>query len=1150
MADDIEDTLASRLQRAVPRLMTVPIGRQLDEEMNPGHYLMVYSTSREHLAAAAAFVAGGLAGGEPCYYALGSEDVPAVRSALSDAGFDVEAAEARGDLSITSVEDVYLEGGVFCLSRALKWLSGALEATLQPGSPGVRVGGDVARVSKLGVAPELLTKYEEMSDAVIADHPAATVLCAYDRESMGGPGGWDLIVSHPTIFYSGYVHENRLHGRGGEAGSDAVNWLQDLREDADRRERTAFLAALLENSSQPIAVAETDGTPVLANRAFEDLTEMRIEEDTLAFRGFFAPLVRDLEQGQALRRELDFETPEGNVKPLLVLAHSVVGPDDRRRYVCAFASDIAGEHQTRKALERERDVIAKLMDTSPAGITLVNRDGTIAFANAHAESILGLERSGLRDRTYDAPDWSSTDFAGSPIQEGERIFDRVMEEGRTILGFEERIERPDGSQIYLRINGAPLRDEEGAIEGVVFSLHDVTDLHRAEELRDRKLSLLSSLASCETLREATEMVLDDVMELAGVEAGAIRFSREDNFTYYVTRGFSPAFVRAESDIAALSVDGTPVRDGAGRVVLECVCGRVLRGEVPLEHSEFTPHGSFYVGDAETWLARLGESAAEDRTYRARCYQEGYRSIALIPVYAGVEVMGLIQLNDSNVDALAPEVLSYAEEIATPAGYIFSNLRTREALRVSENKYRNLVERASDAIVIVQDYVIKFANPRIEDLLGYLPEEIVDTEFLRHVEYEEIPSVVKRYNRRMTGEDEAPIYRTRLRHRDGSTIHVEINAGLVSFDGRSADMVMIRDVSDRVRFEQRMRYLGMHDQLTELYNRTYFEEELKRLDVDRQMPMSLVMADVNGLKLVNDAFGRQEGDSLLREVASMLRQHFREEDVIARWGGDEFIIILPNTDATTAEEICERLEEAFSEEEFAPVDISVSLGTATKESPEEDIQQVLRRAEERMYRSKTREACSVRGSILDSLRRSLRETGVESREHSRRLRSLTTSLGRRIEVTKEEIEELVLLADLHDIGKIALPTELLNRGDILSEAEWKLVRGHPAIGYRIAQSSPDLWPIADAILAHHEWWDGGGYPRGVSGEDIPLTARILAIADAYDVMVTGRSYRSERTHEEAIAEMKGGAGTQFDPNLVEAFVQMMEGADPGSGIDQR
>lgn len=353
------------------------------------------------------------------------------------------------------------------------------------------------------------------------------------------------------------------------------------------------------------------------------------------------------------------------------------------------------------------------------------------------------------------------------------------------------------------------------------------------------------------------------------------------------------------------------------------------------------------------------------------------------------------------------------------------------------------------------------------------------------------------------------------------------------------LITFRDITERKKAEERIIFLSFHDKLTGLYNRAYFEEELSRLDTARHLPLSFLIGDINGLKLVNDAFGHSEGDNILKKVSRILKKNCRECDIIARWGGDEFAILLPNTDKDLAESIAKRIRSACNRTKDQKIPLSISLGIAAKEKKDEQVDDVIRRAEDRMYRSKLLEKKSIANSIISSLERTLQEKSHETKEHADRLKYWAVKIGRKLDLPESRIDELILLSSLHDIGKIIIPDEILNKKEELSKEEWKLIKKHPEAGHNIAESSSQLAPISEAILCHHEWWDGSGYPYGIKGESIPLTARIIAVVDAYDVICNGRIYKDASSNGNALEELKRFSGKQFDPKIVDIFLKIID-----------
>ncbi|HIE11810.1 MAG TPA: diguanylate cyclase [Desulfotomaculum sp.] len=351
---------------------------------------------------------------------------------------------------------------------------------------------------------------------------------------------------------------------------------------------------------------------------------------------------------------------------------------------------------------------------------------------------------------------------------------------------------------------------------------------------------------------------------------------------------------------------------------------------------------------------------------------------------------------------------------------------------------------------------------------------------------------------------------------------------------------IRDIGERKKMEEELKYWSTHDALTGAYNRAFFEEELRRLEKGRSFPVSLIVCDLDGLKVVNDALGHEQGDDLLHRAASAIAGCVRGSDVMARVGGDEFAVILPKTDGRTAEEVVERIMEAVRKDnaEHPDFPMSLSVGVATAEDASRPLQEVYAEADNAMYRDKLARGADPHRTVVRVLKAALAEKDFVAEGHTERVKGLACMLGEAVGLSRTYMDTLRLLADVHDIGKLGVPEQILFKPSRLTEEEWEEVKRHPEVGYRIALSSPELAPVAELIRQHHERWNGNGYPKGLRGEETNILSRILAIADAYDAMTSARPYRPPLSHEEALSELKRCAGTQFDPHLVEIFVKLL------------
>ena len=380
----------------------------------------------------------------------------------------------------------------------------------------------------------------------------------------------------------------------------------------------------------------------------------------------------------------------------------------------------------------------------------------------------------------------------------------------------------------------------------------------------------------------------------------------------------------------------------------------------------------------------------------------------------------------------------------------------------------------------------------------------------------------------------------LTSQNGQQFYISVNRSHIEDHQRNffGEVIVFRDVTQAKYENDEIRYISYHDKLTGLFNRTFFEEEIARLNTARQYPITIMMGDCNGLKIANDLFGHLEGDRLLQTIAEIIKVSIRHEDIAARWGGDEFVIILPQTDEQVGLEIRERILNYCACSDHVPIQPSLAIGSATTTEFDLDLTEVIKQAEDRMYRHKLLESKSNRNSLIRSIEKMVYEKSFETEEHANRLKEISQKVGRAVGLSDYEQEELSILSVLHDIGKIGIPDRILLKSSGLTDAEWEIMKQHSEKGYNLAKATPELVKIAESILHHHERWDGTGYPSGQKGEDIPKLSRILTIIDAYDVITHSRSYKLARSSHEALQEIEKCAGTQFDPELAKIFIELM------------
>lgn len=348
----------------------------------------------------------------------------------------------------------------------------------------------------------------------------------------------------------------------------------------------------------------------------------------------------------------------------------------------------------------------------------------------------------------------------------------------------------------------------------------------------------------------------------------------------------------------------------------------------------------------------------------------------------------------------------------------------------------------------------------------------------------------------------------------------------------------KNAETRVKKEEELRVLSYRDSLTGLGNRRLYDKELKKIDQQSHYPITLIMADVNGLKLANDGFGHETGDALLLKFAAVLKAECPADACISRVGGDEFLILLPKTDAKKAKILIEKLNSLNSKLVVNHLKLSYALGFSVKTHITQSMEDVYRVAEERMYRHKATNNATMRSQSVDLILESLFEKFQTEKLHAKRVSILGKSLAIELGLGEEVTVQIGLAGLVHDIGKIGISDEILTKIGIIDVFERMEIEKHPELGHRILSSVSEYIDIADFVLAHHERWDGKGYPKGLKATEIPQESRILALVEAYDAMTNERSYGRQLSKIEAISEIQAGARKQFDPEYAKVFVEQV------------
>jgi PAS domain S-box-containing protein/diguanylate cyclase (GGDEF)-like protein len=470
--------------------------------------------------------------------------------------------------------------------------------------------------------------------------------------------------------------------------------------------------------------------------------------------------------------------------------------------------------------------------------------------------------------------------------------------------------------------------------------------------------------------------------------------------------------------------------------------------------------------------------------------------------------------------------------------------TQEALEEAEERFRRAFDDAPIGFALVGlDGRWLRVNRVLCELTGWAESELLERRFQDITHADDLEADNARVARLIAGE--IPMYQAEKRYLrpDGRPVWVALSVSLV----RDAEGVplyfvsQIQGIGERRRAHRELERLAHHDSLTGLRNRRKLTTDLARaLEPDASGSFVLAIFDLNGFKRYNDSFGHPAGDVLLQRLAHRLERAAGPNGRAYRLGGDEFCL-LAQASTEEAEALIEDALDAFAEagEGFA---ITSSVGVVLLPEEAVDPDAALRLADERLYVYKQAFQSSRRDGS-EVLRRLLAELKPSLREHMDAVAELSIRVGSRLGLHGERLQELRLAAELHDIGKLAIPDAVLGKPGPLDAEEWALVREHTRVAQRILEGAPQLRSVGEIVRATHERWDGAGYVDALATGEIPLAARIISVCDAYTAMISDRPYRKALSHAEALAELRRCAFSQFDPEIVQIFCAELEAPRP-------
>ncbi len=738
-----------------------------------------------------------------------------------------------------------------------------------------------------------------------------------------------------------------------------------------------------------------------------------------------------------------------------------------------FCRDITEEKLLRESLKKEQAFLRQVIDTIPGFVFVKSSDGRHTLVNKALCEAYGRSAEELEgSRDEDYP------LSPEKIRKFLQDDQWVIQHKKILKIPEEKIPYEDGSIHWHEVIKVPMLEEDGSCNQLLGVMLDITERREiGERLRENREQLDLAL-------HAAHAGLWDW----DVASGEVYFDPR----YYTVAGYEPYAFPAAFEEWQKRVHP----EDLGR------CSRILTATFASpERENFEMEFRFLRGDG-TWMWIRGYGMVVERSAQG-------------------EVLRMLGLHTD----------------------VSERRRVEEMLFIEKNRFQTTLLSIGDGVLATdEEGRITLMNRVAEDLTGYTEKEAFG---------KPLEKVFKAFHE-SSGKPCADMASRVLTL--GKVVRLGNSMILVSRDGRETPIedsaapirnargdvtgvvVVCSDVTERKRREREIEYLSSHDHLTGLFNRRYLEEKMTALDTKENLPLGVVVVDVNGLKLTNDAFGHKMGDRLLQITGEILQKVTASSEIVARMGGDEFVVLLPRGGPRRTEEVMESVRKEVSQVVLDSVIFSLAMGYAVKKQEEQNLGEILVEAENAMYKDKLKYGKIMRSQTVERVLSHINIRYDREQIHTERVAEYCEALARALEYEESQVEMVKTAAVLHDIGKIMVPLELLNKEEPLSKEEFDIIKRHPQTGYEILKSVEEYAGLAEYVLYHHERFDGKGYPEGLQGEAIPLVARIICVADAYEAMTASRPYQKARSREEAMAELERCAGTQFDPHLVSVFLE--------------
>ena len=942
-----------------------------------------------------------------------------------------------------------------------------------------------------------------------------------------------------------------------------------------------LMSAILEVQDNLVILLNTKGEIIEFNKTFEKTTGYSFSE--VKNKNIWQVLIikDEIEEIKKVFNDLKaknfpnehenyIKTKNGNLKLISWTNSVLLDENNKVKYIVATGKDISEKKWNEKILKKSQK-IAKL------GNWELNLRTNTLYWSDEIYHIFGLNPEEF-EPTYNS-------FLNIVHPEDREKVDNVynfsVKKNKDKYEIEHRIIRQDNGEIrYVKEKSEHIRNDQGEIVRSLGIVQDITERKKLQKNLKEKNILFDSIL--ESIQDGISVLNTDLTirytnsTMKEWYKGQLPLKGKNCFKAYhdkdstcqncpTLKSFKTGEVESEvlpgfknSEIDFVEVFSYPIWDenkenitGVVEFVRD-ITERVNRRK-QLEMMNFT------VDKSNLLIFRVNSEGIIEYVNETVLNKLGYKRKELI----GENTKKIVNIKDNYIDREKlwnkiknSRVITYEREFITKKGNKFPVEITSQYFKYKDKEYEfvfanditekkeqrayfeKLFDNSTEAIVLLDNnHRVMKINKKFESLFGYKESDLKNKNLDDYILPENLINEGKGFTEKVKQGGEVEVESVR-KAKDGKKVNVHLQGFPIKLEnGYIGIYAIYKDITDRKEREKKIQYLLYKDQLTNLYNRRFFEEELKRLDTKRQLPISVIMADVNGLKIVNDSYGHKKGDELLKRTARILKDSVRDEDILTRQGGDEFAILLPQTEKDKAKKLIRRIKNETAKTNKETVPVSIALGVATKEKIEQNIENILKKADDNMYQNKLSESENSKNNIVRGLLNTLSNKSSETKPHIERMINLSKKFGKKLNLCDSKMNKLSLLANLHDIGKTTISEKILNKSGELTKEEWEIMKEHAETGYKIATASNEFVLVAEEILSHHEHWDGSGYPKGLEGAEIPYLARIISIVDAYNVMTHDRPYSKTMSNKKALEEIKDCAGSQFDPKLVKEFIEL-------------